>query len=82
MTEENRNTQVAREVADRTPWLILFTILLLVGKVVGWWANMGWGWVFAPLWMPFAAVMSIMVIMLFVGLVALICVLIREWLGR
>lgn len=74
MTTENKiDTQ---EVIDGTPWLVLLTILLLVGKTVGWWASMSWWWVFSPLWLPFALVFGILLLLavgglFFVGIVFL-----------
>ena len=78
MTEENENNvdePVDPIALDSTPWLILLTVLLLVGKVVGWWAGMSWLWVFSPLWMPFAFMFVFMALFMCAALIAVAVIL-------
>lgn len=83
MTEENRVTSKTEHITvDGTPWLILLTILLVVGKVAGWWAGMSWMWVFSPLWLPFALVFCLMGFLAAAVLVAGIVILIKMLLER
>ena len=77
MTAENETR--TREVVESTPWLILLTILLLIGKTVGWWANMSWLWVFSPLWLPFAMVAVIMALMALFAVSALVVIALMSW---
>lgn len=45
------------------PWLTLLTIFFIVLKVlgIGIVANWSWWWVFSPVWIPFAALIGIVV---------------------
>jgi hypothetical protein len=56
---------------DGTPWLVLFTIILMVLKLTGV-ANITWLWVFSPLWLPFAFVLGAMALVLCVVLIVFI----------
>ena len=57
---------------DATPWLVLLTIFLLGGKMIGWWATMPWLWVFAPLWGPIALIGGLLALMVGAMLITVI----------
>lgn len=75
MSEENKVT------VDATPWLILMTIVLMCGKLMGWW-NMSWMWVFSPLWIPFAFVLGIIAILAVVAIVVFLVALIASVMDK
>lgn len=50
-------------------FLGVLTIVLLILKVVGYLPNLAWMWVFAPIWIPWAIVLSIAVVALVIAAV-------------
>jgi hypothetical protein len=88
MTENLRNqieeitSNTSQSAGDGIPWLLVLTVFLLVGKLAGWWAGMSWAWVFSPLWLPFACLLGIFVLVACVALVGGIFIFIMSLLNR